>query len=253
MKVGKAAVAGLFLLLLLPGFAKSAPSFQQIGTTLVMSNTDVVLDYNLSAGTTDFYWKNSKIISAFYSGIGFNTGYVKGISYTAWTYTLAGTNEAIITATGLGLPTMKQYFILDQPDSFLVQVEAIGSNLSANWMGPVVVDNTIGGSVNIGVTNDNRALYVPFDNDGFVTYNAMPMNSSSTSYEVGAFYDNTSRNGLVVGSVTHDTWKSGVYFYGQNNPDECLWRRHFAVGRHAPWLCFRKHHFFAHHVRWIRQ
>ena len=197
-----------------------------------MSNADVVLDYNLSAGTTDFYRKNSKIISAFYSGIGFNTGYVKGISYTAWTYTLVGTNEADVTATGIGLPTMKQCFILDQPDSFLVKVEAIGANLSANWMGPVVVDSTIGGSVDIEVTNDNRALYVPFDNDGFVTYNAMPMNSSSTSYEVGAFYDNTTRNGLVVGSVTHDTWKSGVYFNGQNNK---LIQMNVFGGATSPW------------------
>ena len=217
MKVGKTAVAALLLLFLLPEFAKSAPSFQQIGNTLVMSNANVVLDYNLSAGTTDFYWKNSKKISSFYSGIGFNTGYIKGISYTSWSYALSGTNEAIFTATAAGLPTMKQYFTLDKPDSFLVRVEAVGSNLSANWMGPVVVDSTSGGRVDIGVTNDNRALFVPFDNDSFVRYNAMPLNSTSTSYEVGAFYDNATRNGLVVGSVTHDTWKSGVYFYGQNN------------------------------------
>src|SRR5258707_3881371 len=45
----------------------------------------------------------------------------------------------------------------------------------------------------------------------------MPMNSSDTSYEVGAFYDNTSRNGLVVGSVAHDTWKTGISFSGANN------------------------------------
>ncbi|MEI9960411.1 MAG: hypothetical protein WDM76_04545 [Limisphaerales bacterium] len=45
----------------------------------------------------------------------------------------------------------------------------------------------------------------------------MPINNSSTSYEVGAFYDNVSRNGLVVGSVTHDTWKTGIFFAGANN------------------------------------
>ena len=232
MKAGKAAVAGLFLLFLLPEFAKSSPSFKQIGNTLVMSNADVVLDYNLSAGTTDFYWKNSKKISAFYSGIGFNTGYVKGVSYTSWNYALSGSNEAIITATAAALPTMKQYFILDQTNSFLIRVEADGANLSANWMGPVVVDSTIGGFVDIGITNDNRALYVPFDNDGFVTYNAMPMNSSTTSYEVAAFYDNTSRNGLVVGSVTHDKWKTGVYFYGVNNK---LNQMNVFGGATSPW------------------
>src|SRR4029077_14432155 len=46
---------------------------------------------------------------------------------------------------------------------------------------------------------------------------AMPINNTKGSYEASAFYDNTTRNGLVVGSVTHDTWKTGVYFQGSNN------------------------------------
>lgn len=195
-----------------------------------MSNGNVRLEYNLSAGTTDFYWKNSRKLSAFYSGIGFNTGYVKGIDYTTWSYALSGANQAVITATGSGLPAMKQYFTLDQTDSFLVRVDAAGTNLSANWMAPVVVDMT--GGVDLGVTNDNRALYVPFDNDGFVRYDAMPINSSSTSYEVAAFFDNTTRNGLVVGSVTHDIWKSGVYFYGANNK---LNQMNVFGGATSPW------------------
>jgi hypothetical protein len=180
-----------------------------------MSNANVRLEYNLNAGTTDFYWNNSKKISAFYSGVTLSTGYIKGISYGSWNYAVSSSNQVVVTATGSGLPTMKQYFTLDQSDSFLVRVDVSGSNLKANWMGPVVVDST--GWVDIGITNDNRALVVPFDNDGFVRYNAMPMNNSSTSYEVGAFYDNTSRNGLVVGSVTHDTWKTGIFFSGAKN------------------------------------
>ena len=76
--------------------------------------------------------------------------------------------------------------------------------------------DTVGG-VDIGAYNDTRALYVPFDNDHFVRYNAMPMNTTSNSYEGCAFYDNTTRNGLVVGSVTHDTWKTGIYFTGLLN------------------------------------
>src|SRR5260370_8389659 len=43
------------------------------------------------------------------------------------------------------------------------------------------------------------------------------MKETSGSYEVSGFYDNVKRNGLVVGSVTHDTWKTGVYFQGANN------------------------------------
>jgi hypothetical protein len=216
--------------LVLSGTAVAAPSFQQLGNTLVMSNGNVRLEYNLSAGTTDFYWQNGKKLSAFYSGIGFANGYVKGISYSRGSYALTGSNQVAMTASGAGLPVMKQYFTLDQPDSILVRVEASGTNLSANWMGPVVVDAT--GGVDLGVTNDNRALFVPFDNDGFCRYNAMPINSSATSHEVAAFYDNVSRNGLVVGSVAHDTWKSGVYFNGANNK---LNQMNVFGGATSPW------------------
>jgi len=40
--------------------------------------------------------------------------------------------------------------------------------------------------------------------------------------KISAFFDNMSRNGLVVGSVTHDTWKTGVYFQGSNNKLDVL-------------------------------
>jgi len=208
-------LGGMLAFLLFVRAVQAAPTFQQVGSTLVMSNGNVVLKYNLSAGTADFYWSGSKKLSSFYSGIGFSSGYVKGINYGSWNYALLGSNQAIITAAGNGLPTMKQYFTLDQTNSFLVRVDAVGSNVKANWMGPVVVDAA--GGVDLGVANDNRALCVPFDNDGFVRYNAMPINGSGAGYEVGAFYDNTTRNGLVVGSVTHDVWKSGICFYGASN------------------------------------
>jgi Alpha galactosidase C-terminal beta sandwich domain len=220
----------IIVFLFLSSPAQADPSFQQVGNTLVMSNVNVRLEYKLNAGTTDFFWKNSKKISAFYSGIGLNTGYIKGISYSSWSYVVSGSNQAVVTSTGSGLPMMKQYFTLDQNDSFLVRVDVSGFKLKANWMGPVVVDAA--GGVDIGITNDNRALVVPFDNDGFVRYNAMPINSSSTGYEVAAFYDNTSRNGLVVGSVTHEVWKSGVYFYGANNK---LNQMNVFGGATSPW------------------
>src|SRR5271170_4191188 len=230
MKFRGGFLGGILLACALLEAAGAAPSFQQVGSTLVMSNGNILLEYNLNAGTTDFYWQNSKKISAFYSGVGLSSGYIEGIGYSSWSYSVVSSNQAVVVAAGNGLPTMKQYFTLDQTDSFLVRVDVTGTNLSANWMGPVVVDST--GGVNIGVTNDNRALYVPFDNDGFVSYNAMPINNSSTSYEVGAFYDNTSRNGLVVGSVTHDTWKSGVYFNGANNK---LNQMNVFGGATSPW------------------
>jgi alpha-galactosidase len=57
---------------------------------------------------------------------------------------------------------------------------------------------------------DLRALFVPFDNDKWIRYDAVPFGGDLTSYEVSAFYDNQSRQGLVVGSLEHDRWKTGV-------------------------------------------
>ena len=192
----------------------AAPSFEQVGSTLVMSNVNVRLEYNLSSGRSDFYWQNSRKIAGFYAGVGLAT-YITGTVYANHTWSVLSSNLVVVTSTSAGLPTMKQYFMLDQDNSFLTRVSVESAGTNSNWMGPVVMD-TIGG-VDIGSYTDSRALYVPWDNDHFVRYDAMSINSTSTGYEAGAFYDNSSRTGLVVGSVTHDTWKTGIYWSGANN------------------------------------
>ncbi len=219
MTMKKRMATKLFLLAVLPLLpavqALAAPSFQQTGSLLVMSNGNVTVNFNLSAGTADFLWQNSKKISAFYAGVGLSSGYVKGINFSNRTWAAVASNQVAVTAHAAGLPDMIQYFTLDQSDSFLTRVAMSGTGVSANWMGPVVMDTP--GGMDLGITNDNRALFVPFDNDHFVSYNSEAINGSDTGNEAGAFYDNTSRHGLVVGSVTHDTWKTGVYWSGSNN------------------------------------
>jgi alpha-galactosidase len=186
----------------------------QVGNILKMTNANVRLEYDLSTGRANFYWQNSLKISGFYGGVGLDT-YITGTDYSNRVWT-AMNNEVDIVLTGNNLPMMKQVFILDQDDSFLTRLDMMGNGLQSRWMGPVVMD--IAGGVDIGAYADDRALIVPFDNDSFsFVYNAMPINNTSSSYEVSAFYDNTSRNGLVAGSVTHDSWKTGVYFQGSNN------------------------------------
>ncbi|HWY29899.1 MAG TPA: hypothetical protein VNX46_04045, partial [Candidatus Acidoferrum sp.] len=64
---------------------------------------------------------------------------------------------------------------------------------------------------------DDRALFVPFDNDMWVRYRAVPFGGEVTSYEVSALYDNSSREGLVLGSIEHDNWKTGVQVMTSSN------------------------------------
>ena len=117
---------------MLSSSAVALPSFQQTGNTLIMSNGNVRVNYNLAAGTANFYWSNSLKISNFYSGFSLNTGYVKGTSYSSWSYSVASSNQVVVTGTGSGLPVMKQYFTLDRNDSFLIRLDVSGSGLQAN-------------------------------------------------------------------------------------------------------------------------
>lgn len=192
----------------------------QVGSMLRMTNGNVRLEYDLSTGRTDFLWQNSRKIAGFYAGFGLYandvlTNYVTGPVYTSRTWTVVS-NTVEVTSAHASLPMMKQVFSLDDNDHFLTRLEVAGNALQSRWMGPLVMDQV--GGVDLGSYTDNRALTVPFDNDSFTfSYNAMPIKNASMSYEVGAFYDNSTRLGLVVGSVTHDTWKTGVYFQGANN------------------------------------
>jgi predicted CxxxxCH...CXXCH cytochrome family protein len=212
----------VYVVLLCAAVCKAGPLLPpaQTGNLLKMTNTNVRLDYDLSTGRVNFYWQNALKISGFYAGVGLYSGglltnYITGTVYASRSWRVTS-NQVEITSTRVDLPTMKQTFILDQDNSFLTRLDVFGSGLQSRWMGPLVMD--MPGGVDIGSYNDNRALVVPFDNDSFTfSYDAMPISNTSMSYEASAFYDNTTRNGLVVGSVTHDTWKTGVYFQGANN------------------------------------
>jgi hypothetical protein len=116
---------------------------------------------------------------------------------------------------------MIQRFIMSA-NHFTVQVELDGASAGSNEMSPLVVNQR--GAVDTGSYTDPRFLIVPYDNNAYYNYNAETSNAvTDTSYEVGAFYDNTSRNGLVIGSVTHDTWKTGIQFTGNVNKLDFLW------------------------------
>jgi hypothetical protein len=60
-----------------------------------------------------------------------------------------------------------------------------------------------------------QSLFVPYDNDGYARYSSQAWSGDSLeigSHEIGALYDDSTRTGLVAGSIDHDTWKSCVKF-----------------------------------------
>ena len=82
---------------------------------------------------------------------------------------------------------------------------------SSNYLAPIniMTKQKIEGS-------ECRMLKVPFDNDDFVRYHYFRLDTTMLSYEVTAIFDGTSRHGVIIGSVDHDHWKSGIEVKGEN-------------------------------------
>ncbi len=125
--------------------------------------------------------------------------------------------KIIYTYSGLnGYPKIEQifYFYEGQP-YFLVEAQLISNDsIASNYIAPIFTEG-----VNEFLEKDssNRVLTVPFDNDSFVPYLSSPLLVEDTSSEVTAIFNGAKRQGLIVGSVEHDTWKTGIHFSTSEN------------------------------------
>ena len=83
---------------------------------------------------------------------------------------------------------------------------------SSNYLAPICITTAqqIEG-------NECRMLKVPFDNDDFVRYHYFRLDTTMLSYEVTAIFDGVSRHGIILGSLDHDHWKSGIEVKGEND------------------------------------
>ena len=124
-----------------------------------------------------------------------NDGFGRGKKYT-------------VKLSKKGFPTLEQvFYVYLGHEYFFTEISITGIDLRSNYMAPLVSE-----AVNIYKNEDKRTLFVPFDNDTFIRYNAKPLtiNTENVSSEVGVIYENDSRKGLILGSVEHMVWKTGV-------------------------------------------
>lgn len=108
------------------------------------------------------------------------------------------------------------FYLYPEKDFVLTDFELKDdAGVSTNYMAPVNLQS-MAGVIEDG--ENNRALFIPFDNDKWIRYQSHPMNFQQlTSYEVTAIFDNEKRNGIVVGSVEHDHWKTGIDLFAEEN------------------------------------
>ncbi|HEY9128021.1 MAG TPA: hypothetical protein VIM62_12890 [Acidobacteriaceae bacterium] len=191
--------------------AERAPVFQ---------NENVSLHCNTHTGACTLRWKDDTEIGPFAAAVEIEGG--KRWASTdmpkheirrrglEWTIRHYGAAEA---------PELVQHIRFHANEPFvLIDVEAIGKEpIASRHIAPLILAS--GGSARLPAAEKPSVIFTPWDNDMWVHYNE-PANpdpkaqfdpaKDPDSYEVTAIYDNASRHGLVLGSITHDIWRTGI-------------------------------------------
>jgi len=137
--------------------------------------------------------------------------------YAGSTYTTAQIKNALGTGTEYTIihggehPMNQRFDVYPRRDYFITSTEVATD--SCNYMAPLVTDE-----MTIGKDGHERALFVPFDNDMWVRYNAAKLGDANfTGSEVAAIYNDSTMQGIVTGSLDQDTWKTGVSIKGADD------------------------------------
>ncbi|WP_157274025.1 alpha-galactosidase [Pedobacter sp. BAL39] len=171
--------------------------------------------YHLNSGTYDVLTNGKTYIYEAFSQVKNKQKLLSSKDYqqaklqqSSWKDSPGGGKKYTITLSRAGLPDMKQvFYVSPKQEYFLTEVLLSGMKLSSNYMAALISNKAM-----IHAKGDNRSLFVPFDNDAFVRYNARSTQEriENVSSELGALYENNSRKGMIVGSVEHMVWKSGI-------------------------------------------
>lgn len=180
------------------------------------------IKYNLKTGTANILLDGKQIIGDAYSELSAGDRTFTSKDYTSRTISqstiiddFGSGKKIVVNLTSDGLPNMQQiFYTYPERNYFLLEIVLKALDAQSNYMAPLISN-----SVEIFEDGDNRVLFVPFDNDTFIRYNSKSVQNSetNTSSEITAFYENNSRRGLVVGSVEHAVWKTGVKTSGSGS------------------------------------
>jgi hypothetical protein len=187
----------------------------------------VSVRFDKSNGTIDITIDGATRVRSAYASVdlGAPTGYVTSRGYTAHALASATSvsenghvgQRVTFTNTKSGLPAISHIVTVFDTLPYLFVEESVtapsGATVSSSYMGALIVDEQ--GAVVSPSGSDVRFLDAPFDNDDWVRWDSRVVGNTpfdGEGYELGALYASASREALVFGSVTHDFWKTGIYY-----------------------------------------
>ncbi|MDB5015068.1 MAG: alpha-galactosidase, partial [Daejeonella sp.] len=173
--------------------------------------------YNLPSGTFNIFENSVLILKNGFSTIKNHDKLISSKDYNQNTYSKINFKDGFGTGVKFtiflkakGLPDLKQvFYTYSNRSHFMCELELSGQALSSNQIMPIQGEIVIANKVE---KEELRSLYVPFDNDTFISYNTPILKADTIIYsaEVSALYNNTSRKGIISGSLEHGNWKTGI-------------------------------------------
>lgn len=182
--------------------------------TIVASNAHVKLGIDLKTGLYRVSWGENASLPGAAGFIRLEDQRIRRTTdYTEHTVTDSKVKDGFGEGTKIELTHRKSgepdlihtfWVYRDRPEIYISLTARSESRIATNFFSPVE------SSVQLSKGDPLQVLFVPFDNDMFVRYNSQNWGPEADTFETTAIYDNESRNGLVVGSVDHDLWKTGI-------------------------------------------
>lgn len=190
---------------------------------LIVDNNQVSLTIVRATGRFSLKWTAAASIRDAYGEAKLANGTVRrtdelslhDISSRKVTDKLGEGVEVVVRHHNKGQTELRQVFwVYTKRPEVMVRLDLMdASKAGSNRLTPLVTDRPVQFTHQSPLQN----LFVPYDNDSYFRYNSIGWGdgegASDGSYEVGAIYDDQTRHGLVIGSIDHDLWKSGIRFY----------------------------------------
>jgi len=85
-----------------------------------------------------------------------------------------------------------------------------GAAVETNRLEPLIINGNEAFGLPLFDNLFMKMLIVPYDNDQWNRYEAVPLRVGRTSHELTVFLDEDTREGLLVGAVDFDDWKNGI-------------------------------------------
>ena len=217
----------VLLSMLLPLGALAAPANPEPAMAkdeITVGNKLVRVTYHTHTGRLDVAWQDGSELIGLESGVQLadgrslvSSGYAKHEpTGPRGSSTSGAAGELTIRNSAPGSPALIQHISVmpNQPwISVTAELDGEGSSIGTRHFDAVILKGTE--SIRVKDGTNLRALHVPFDNDMWFRYDSelvkdLKPDTTFSSNEVTAIYDNESRRAIVVGSITHDMWKTAI-------------------------------------------